>query len=55
MPIPNINPFGKAVSEEKILIYQPIRNKNCLSRPCLLTDRAEMRIGPVVSEEKIKM
>ena len=22
--------------------YQPIRNKNCLWRPCLLTDRDEM-------------
>jgi hypothetical protein len=34
--------FGKAVSEEKIFINQPIRNKNCLWRPCLLTDRDEM-------------
>jgi hypothetical protein len=23
---------------------QPIRNKNCLWRPCLITDRDEMRI-----------
>jgi hypothetical protein len=31
--------FGKAVSEEKIFKNRPIRNKNCLWRPCLLTDR----------------
>ena len=36
--------FGKAVSEEKIFINRPIRNKNCLWRPCLLTDRDEMNI-----------
>jgi hypothetical protein len=34
--------FGKAVSEEKIYRNQPIRNKNCLWRPCLLMDRDEM-------------
>ena len=27
------------VSEEKIFKNQPIRNKNCLWQPCLLTDR----------------
>ena len=27
--------FGQAVSEEKICKYRPIRNKNCLWRPCL--------------------
>jgi hypothetical protein len=30
------------VSEEKNLKYQPIRNKNRLWRPCLLTDRDGM-------------
>jgi hypothetical protein len=34
--------FGKVVSEEKIFRNQPIRNKNCLWRPCLLMDREEM-------------
>ena len=32
-----------SVSEEKIVFRnQPIKNKNCLWRPCLLTDRDEM-------------
>jgi hypothetical protein len=30
------------VLEEKIFKNQPIRNKNCLWWPCLLTDRDEM-------------
>ena len=30
------------VSEEKIFRNPPIRNKNCLWRPCLLTNRDEM-------------
>jgi hypothetical protein len=30
------------VSEEKFFRNQPIRNKNGLWRPCLLTDRDEM-------------
>ena len=34
--------LAKAVSEEKIFRNQPIRNKNCLWRPCLLTDQDEM-------------
>ena len=34
--------FGQAVSEEKILKNRPIRNKNCLWRPCLLIDRDKM-------------
>jgi hypothetical protein len=34
--------FGQAVSEEKIFRNRPIRNKNCLWRPCLLMDRNEM-------------
>ena len=34
----NVNLFP-AVSEEKNLKNHPIRNKNCLWWPCLLTDR----------------
>ena len=34
--------FGQAVSEEKIFFNRPIRNKNYLWRPCLLTDRDKM-------------
>ena len=34
--------FGHAVSEEKIFLYRPIRNKNCLWWPCLLMDRDKM-------------
>jgi hypothetical protein len=30
------------VSEEKIILNRPIRKKNCLWWPCLLTDRNEM-------------
>jgi hypothetical protein len=40
--LPNFDSFGQAVSEEKIFRNQPIRNKNCLWRPCLLTDRDEI-------------
>jgi hypothetical protein len=32
----------KVVSEEEIFKNQPIKNKNCLWQPCLLTDRDEM-------------
>ena len=39
---PSFGSFGQAVSEEKIFLNRPIRNKNCLWRPCLLTDRDEM-------------
>ena len=41
--LPGFGSFGKAVSE-KILFNWPIRNKNCLWRSCLLTDRNEMSI-----------
>ena len=34
--------FDQAVSEEKIFKNRPIRNKNCLWRPCLLIDRDKM-------------
>jgi hypothetical protein len=40
--LPSFGSFGQAVSEEKIFKNQPIRNKNCLWRPCLLMDRDEM-------------
>ena len=36
--------FGQAVSEKKIFKNRPIRNKNCLWWPSLLTDRDEMSI-----------
>ena len=34
--------FGQTVSEEKIFKNRPIRNKNCLWRPCLLTDQNDI-------------
>ena len=34
--------FGHAVSEEKIFKNRPIRNKNCLWRPCLAMDYNKM-------------
>ena len=40
--LPSFSSFGQAVSEEKIFLNRPIRNKNCLWRPCLLTNRDEM-------------
>ena len=41
--LPSFGSFGQAVSEEKIFFRnQPMRNKNCLWWPCLLTDRDEM-------------
>ena len=40
--LPSFSSFGQAVSEEKICSNRPIRSKNCLGRPCLLTDRDEM-------------
>ena len=41
----NLDPqvsFSWAVSEGKIFRTQPIRNKNCMWRPCLLTDQDKM-------------
>ena len=38
----NFGSLGQAVSDEKIFRNRPIRNKNCLQWPCLLTDRDEM-------------
>ena len=40
--LPSFGSFGQAVSEEKIFKYRPIRNKNCLWRPCLSMDRDKM-------------
>jgi Zn-finger protein len=40
--MPSFGSFGQTVSEEKNLKNQPIRNKNCLWWPCLLTDRDGM-------------
>ena len=40
--LPRFGPFGQAVTEQKIFRNQPIRNKNCLWRPCLLMDRDKM-------------
>jgi hypothetical protein len=37
--LPRFGSFGQTVSREKNLKNQPIRNKNRLWRPCLLTDR----------------
>jgi hypothetical protein len=39
---PKFGSFGLAVSEKKIVRNRPIRNKNCLWRLCLSTDRDEM-------------
>jgi hypothetical protein len=40
--LPSFGSFVQAVSEEKIFKNRPIRNKNCLWRPCLLMDREKM-------------
>ena len=40
--LPSFGSYGKAVSEEKIFLNQPIRNKSCLWRPYLLIDRDKM-------------
>jgi hypothetical protein len=37
--LPSYGSFGQAISEEKLFRNRSIRNKNCLWRPCLLTDR----------------
>jgi hypothetical protein len=43
--LPSFGSFGQAVSEEKIFKNRPIRNKNCLWRPCLLMDRDKMSLN----------
>jgi hypothetical protein len=40
--LPSFSTFGQMVSERKNIKNQPIRNKNRLWRPCLLTNRDEM-------------
>ena len=40
--LPSFGSFGQAVSEEKISKNLPIRNKNCLWRPCLVMDHNKM-------------
>jgi hypothetical protein len=40
--LPSFCSFGQAVLEENFFRNRPIRNKNCLWRPCLLTDWDEM-------------
>ena len=40
--LPSFSSFGHRFSEEKIFRNRPIRNKNCLWRPCLLMNRDEM-------------
>ena len=40
--LPSFSSFGQAVSEVKIFLNRPIRNNNCLWRPCLLMDRDKM-------------
>ena len=40
--LPGFGSFGHPVSEEKIFRNQQIRNKNCLSRSCLLMNWDEM-------------
>ena len=40
--LPSFCSFGQTVSEEKIFLNRPIRNKNGLWLPCLLIDRDKM-------------
>ncbi len=40
--LPSFGSSGEAVSEKKIYKNRPIRNKNCLWRPCLSMDRDKM-------------
>ena len=42
--LPSFGSFGKAVSAEKIFRNRPIRNKNCMWWPYLLTDQGKMCI-----------
>ena len=39
--LPSFGSFGQMVSEN-IFKHRPIRNTNCMWRPCLLIDRSEM-------------
>ena len=40
--LPSFGLFGQVVKEEKISRNRPIKNKNCLRRPCLLMDREKL-------------
>ena len=40
--LPSFGLFGEVVSEEKIFRNQPLRNKNCLWWPCLLTNQDKL-------------
>ena len=40
--LPSFGSFGQAVSAEKIFLSRPIRNTNCLWRPCLVMDHSKM-------------
>ena len=40
--LPSFGSFGQAISEEKICLNRPFRNKNCLWQPCLLMDLDKM-------------
>jgi hypothetical protein len=54
--LPSFGSFGKAVSEEKNLKNQPIRNKSRLWWPCLLMDRDEIRlVGSIYGRSSIKI
>ena len=49
--LPRFGSFVQAVSERRFFLNRPIRNKNCLWRPCLSMDRDEMSnlyIGPSI-------
>ena len=40
--LPSFGSFSQVVSEEKMFLNRPIRNKNCLWWPCLLMNRDKM-------------
>ena len=40
--LPSFSSFAQVVSEKIFLRNRPIRNKNCMWWPCLLTDQDEM-------------
>ena len=49
--LPSFGSFDHVVSEENFFRNRPIRNKNCLWRPCLLMDRDKISIlqrGPSI-------
>ena len=49
--LPSFGSFDQVVSEEKIFLNRPIRNKNCLWWPCLLMDRdkiSNLQRGPSI-------